>query len=528
MLKKLRVVIAVAFLLFFAFVFIDIKYVTPEWWIFYISRLQFTPALLNLIVVGGFAIISLIFILMLTVLFGRVYCSTLCPLGTLQDVLTRIFNPKKKMRRFKYHKPNNWLRYSILAITAILFIFGSSLLLNLLDPYSNFGKIFSNLMRPLNMLINNELAAHYSRTGTYAINPVEVKGFQLFSIAYAALFLAIIGFLSAWRGRLFCNTICPVGTFLSLISRKSLFQIHLDHAKCNSCGLCAITCKAECIDAKSKNVDMSRCVGCFNCLSACKSNGVLYSIPVKVKSDQEIALPDKRRRFLIGGLLTSAAVFSGMKVLGEEEKRHRGRGQGRGRGRGNQEAPVPVVREFPVSPPGSICIEHFNSTCTACHLCITACPKQVLVPAFTEYGLMGLMQPRLDYGVSFCNYECVVCSQICPTGAIIPLANEEKKRVQIGIAHFVRRNCVVITDKTDCGACAEHCPTQAVRMVLHRNGLFVPEVTDNICVGCGACEHACPTDPKAIYVDGNHTHLVAEMPVIETIEKNIDLDDFPF
>lgn len=523
MLKKIRVLLAVVFLLLFAFIFIDIKHVVPERFLFYLTRLQLAPAVLSTITIGGFAIFSLIFLLLLTALFGRVYCSTLCPLGTLQDMITRIFKLKKKKRRFKYHKPSNWLRYSVFAATTVFIISGSALLLNLLDPYSNFGKIFSNLVRPLYMWMNNQVAAYYG--ASYTVVPVEIKGFQIAAIAYSAIFLFVVGFLAAWRGRLFCNTLCPVGTCLSLISAKSLLKIHLDHEKCNSCGLCAIACKAECIDAKSRKVDISRCVGCFNCLSVCKSNGVLYSVPAKVKEARTPELPDEKRRFILGGLLATTASLAGLKVFADEDEHH---GKGRSRGQGNRGEPVPVVREFAISPPGSQSHDDFNSKCTACHLCVTACPKQVLVPAFTEYGLMGIMQPRLDYKVSFCNYECVVCSQVCPTGAIIPVNNEEKKLIQIGIAHFVRRNCVVITDKTDCGACAEHCPTQAVRMVKHRNGLFIPEVTDSICVGCGACEHACPTDPKSIYVDGNYTHKPAELPQTEAIEKEIDFDEFPF
>ncbi len=527
MLKIIRVLLAVVFLLLFAFIFVDIKHVVPEKFLFYFTRFQLAPAVLSTITIGGFAVFSLIFILLLTALFGRVYCSTLCPLGTLQDVVTRIFKPKKKKRRFKYHKPNNWLRYALFAATAILLIFGSALLLNLLDPYSNFGKIFSNLVRPVYMWANNQLAAYYGNS--YTVVPVEIKGFQAAAIVYSVVFLGVVGFLAAWRGRLFCNTLCPVGACLSLLSRKSLVQIHLDHEKCNSCGLCAITCKAECIDAKERKVDMSRCVGCFNCMSACKSNGVLYTIPSNGKDAKTSDSTDEKRRFILGGLIASAASLTGLKAFAEEEEHTgRGRGRGRGRGQGNRGEPVPVVREFAISPPGSQTHDHFNSKCTACHLCVTACPKQVLVPAFTEYGLMGILQPRLDYGVSFCNYECVVCSQVCPTGAIMPVNNEEKKLVQIGIAHFIRQNCVVITDKTDCGACAEHCPTQAVRMVRHRNGLFLPEVTDAICVGCGACEHACPTDPKSIYVDGNPVHKPAELPQTEAIDKEIDFDEFPF
>lgn len=523
MLKKIRVVLSVVFLLLFAFIFVDFKHVLPESWVYFITRFQLTPAVLSVLVFGGFAVVSLIFLVLLTIIFGRVYCSTLCPLGALQDVFTRLFKPRKKKRRFKYSKPNNWLRYSILAITVLLFVAGNSLFLNLLDPYSNFGKIFSNLVRPVYMWVNNQMAALYENS--YKVIPVEIKGYRWLAVSYAALFLVIIAAMSAWRGRLFCNTICPVGAMLSLFSRKSFFRIQLDKEKCNSCGLCALQCKAECIDTDNRTVDMSRCVGCFNCLSVCRSQGVYFSIAGKNRMPENVLLHDQKRRFLLGGMVAMFTLIPGVRLLSAEQKHQQ---RGKGRGRDNHHEPVPVVREHPLSPPGSISHEHFTSLCTACHLCINACPKQVLVPAFMEYGLKGMMQPRLDYSVSFCNYECVVCSQVCPTGAILRVNNEEKKQIQIGKAHFVRRNCVVITDKTDCGACAEHCPTQAVRMVQHRNGLFVPEVNDEICVGCGACEHACPTDPKAIYVDGNPIHKKAEMPQTEAIKKEIDFNDFPF
>ncbi len=519
-LKKIRVVVSVIFLLFFSFLFIDFRQLIPESWIYHFTRLQLIPAIISVITISGFAVFSLIFLIVLTALFGRVYCSTLCPLGVLQDVMTRIFNPAKKSRRFKYKKPANMLRYLILAATALFFVFGSTLLLNLLDPYSNFGKIFSNIFRPVYMYLNNVLANLLSSSGNYTITPIQIKGFQAFTVFYSFLFLIVVAFLSARRGRLFCNTLCPAGALLSLFSGKSLFRFHLDKEKCNSCGLCAIACKAECIDPVAKTVDMSRCVGCFNCLSACKSHGVLYKNPKKPQLITETVPTNEKRRFIIGGLATSFLTISGMRLFAQQRRRL-------GQGRQNRE-PVEIVREFPIAPPGAQSFKHLNANCTACHLCVTACPKQIIVPAFTEYGLQGIMQPRLDYSLSFCNYECLICSSVCPTGAIKPLNSEQKKSTQVGIAHFVRRNCVVITDKTDCGACAEHCPTQAVRMVLHRNGLFIPEVTPEICVGCGACEYACPTDPKSIYIDGNPVHQKAEKPVSEALDKKIDFDDFPF
>jgi ferredoxin len=185
--------------------------------------------------------------------------------------------------------------------------------------------------------------------------------------------------------------------------------------------------------------------------------------------------------------------------------------------------------KYPVSPPGSAGVENFTDSCTACHLCISACPTQVLQPSFLEYGFLGMMQPRMDYKTAFCDFECVICTQVCPSGAILPTALATKKLLQLGKAKFEKDNCIVYTEKTDCGACAEHCPTKAVTMVPHEN-LKAPEVKDEFCIGCGACEYACPTKPyKAIFVESNLVHQKAEKKKVEKIEKKIDYkDDFPF
>jgi formate hydrogenlyase subunit 6/NADH:ubiquinone oxidoreductase subunit I len=161
----------------------------------------------------------------------------------------------------------------------------------------------------------------------------------------------------------------------------------------------------------------------------------------------------------------------------------------------------------PASPPGSKSIEHFTSNCVACHLCVSRCPTRVLQPSLLEYGLASIMQPVMDYGTGFCEYQCNICSQVCPTGAILPLKLEEKQRSQIGTSHFIKDRCIVFTDGTACGACAEVCPSGAVRMVRHTEELTKPETDENICIGCGNCEFACPVlGGKAIYVVGKEVH----------------------
>jgi ferredoxin len=142
---------------------------------------------------------------------------------------------------------------------------------------------------------------------------------------------------------------------------------------------------------------------------------------------------------------------------------------------------------YPISPPGSISVDHFSSRCTACHLCISSCPTQVLFPSFLDYGIAGIFQPKMNYTASYCNFDCVICGQVCPTGAILPLDINIKKQVQIGKAYFAKDDCIVVTKKRDCGACSEHCPTKAVKMVPYEQRLVVPEVDDKICIGCGAC-----------------------------------------
>jgi ferredoxin len=158
----------------------------------------------------------------------------------------------------------------------------------------------------------------------------------------------------------------------------------------------------------------------------------------------------------------------------------------------------------------------------------------VLQSTFAEFGIDGLFIPKMNFDVNYCQYECNLCGNVCPTGAIKPFELEVKKTIQMGKVTFVKDNCVVSQLEKDCGACAEHCPTKAVRMVPYegKSGkkLFIPEVNTDICIGCGACEHPCPVRPhKAIYVESNPHHLVAQKPKIEKVEQTEgELEEFPF
>ena len=188
----------------------------------------------------------------------------------------------------------------------------------------------------------------------------------------------------------------------------------------------------------------------------------------------------------------------------------------------------PYKKEHPLSPPGSISAEHFNQHCTACHLCVSKCPSHVLKPSLLEYGVGGILQPVMNFENGFCNYDCTLCSEICPNKAILPLTKEEKHLTQVGHVVFIEENCIVHTDNTNCGACAEHCPTQAVTMVPYRVGLTIPKINPDICVGCGGCEYVCPVRPfRAIHIEGNPVHLQAKPIQINKVDET-EIDDFGF
>ncbi len=516
-LKKIRVIISLIFFFLTIGLFLDITGLLPEKFYDSVLYLQFIPSLLKFVSISGLAAAGFIFVLILTLFFGRIYCSTICPLGTLQDIIIFFSKKFKITKKFTKTRTYNWLRYSILSVTIIAFLSGSILLINLLDPFSNFGKISTNLFRPVYIGLNNFIALSLQKIDSYYFYPVHYRSFNLPAFFYSVFFLGVIVLMSLKKGRLFCNTICPVGAILGLVSKFSFFKIIINKDLCNSCQKCVISCKAGCIDIKEQKVNFSECVGCLNCLIPYPSNGINFSFSSQKGSKKEDEKkPDlHKRKFLKNSMMLTLGVSAF--PINKNDLQNLKLTQN------------PEQKNHPVTPPGSVSFEHFTKLCTACHLCISACPTQVLQASFLEYGLGGMMQPRMDFYNEYCNFECTVCGEVCPTGAILPLDKEKKKTTQIGKVIFIKQNCIVETEGTDCGACSEHCPTKAVKMIPYK-GLFLPKVNTEICIGCGACEFACPTEPyKAIYVDGNPVHKTAKKPEVKKIDDDFDAEeDFPF
>ena len=496
MLRKIRIVAATICFALITLLFLDVTG-TLHLWFGWLAKIQFLPAVLAL---NAGVIILLV---TLTLLFSRIYCSVICPLGVFQDIVSWVAGKHKK-NRFRYSPALSWLRYGMLVIFIVTVVAGLASWAALIAPYSAYGRIATNLFAPVYRWGNNLLAAVAEHFDSYAFYSTEVWLKSLPSLLVALVTLAVIVVL-AWRnGRTYCNTICPVGTTLGMLSRFSLFRPVIDTSKCNGCQSCARNCKASCIDAKNHTIDYSRCVTCFDCIDKCRQGAIRYVPrtqairPTKPATGTEEKGGESRRAFLtLTGVLAGSALLKAqeMKVDGGlaiiEEKK------------------IPK-RATPITPPGSLSASHLAQHCTACQLCISSCPNQVLRPSGK---LMTFMQPEMSYERGYCRPECAKCAEVCPTDAIRLTSLAEKSGIQIGHAVWVKDNCIVLTDGVSCGNCARHCPVGAIQMVASDPDVAdsprIPVVNTERCIGCGACENLCPARPfSAIYVEGHQKHRI--------------------
>lgn len=395
-----------------------------------VLHLQLGPDLLkSFSIFSVAAIIIALSILLLTLLFGRFYCSIICPFGLLQDFIGTIFG-RKTGKTPNYYK----IRYTLAVITFAFLVTGSAVLFKFLDPYTNFGLIVSNFL--------NSTSSS--------------------SLTHAILVLVVISLLVIFKNRIFCTTICPIGTILGLCSKKGVFKLHIN-SDCVNCGLCEKECTAGCID--SNIIDNERCIRCLKCIASCPQQAIKYE---RIKKN-EVEFNTSRRRFILGCAyfgIALATVKTGL-LLAKEK--------------------LPKIKKIPVCPPGAGSYERFKSKCTSCNLCVTNCKSKVLKSPDSEFDTV-----HLDFSSGKCEYDCNVCSQVCPTGALKKMNLKEKQHCKIGIAKIDYNKCL------SCGSCITACPTGALKK--KKTSLSnTPELNQNLCIGCGACENACSV--KSITVD---------------------------
>ena len=493
MLRKARILLATVMMTLVTLLFLDFTG-TLHAWLGWTAKVQFLPALLALNV----AVVATL--LALTLVFGRIYCSVVCPLGILQDMVASV---RRKRNPYHYSREHRWLRYGVLVVFVVAFAAGLGSLVALLAPYSSYGRMAQSLLQPVWLGANNLLASVAEHYESYAFYHVDVWVRSLPTFAVALGSFAVIAALALHGGRTYCNAICPVGTLLSLFARFSWLKIRFDEDKCRKCGKCERNCKAACIDFKKMSVDYSRCVACGNCLEQCAFGSLHYGRP-KASSHAETAAGKAtpreadagRRSFLLGTAMATTAA-----LLAQEKKKVDG-------GLATIEDKVEPQRLTPLTPPGSVSAKNMQQRCTACQLCVSKCPNGVLRPSTS---LLTMMQPTMSYERGYCRPECNRCSEVCPTGAIRPITLDVKSSTQIGHAVWVGKNCLPITDGVECGNCARHCPTGAITMMNldpdDELSPSFPTVDETRCIGCGACENLCPARPfTAIYVEGHEVH----------------------
>ena len=417
------------------------------------AKIQFLPAVLALNVGVVIALV------LLTLLLGRVYCSVICPLGVFQDIISWV-SGKVKKNRFRYSPALSWLRYGVLAVFIVALVAGVVSLTALIAPYSAYGRIISNLLTPLYQWGNNVLVLWAERVDSYAFYSVDVwmKGLSTFAVAVGTV---IVLFILAWRGgRTYCNTICRWVQYWDsyldiLILNRLLIRLNVMVAD-----FVLVIASLPALIPKHMRL-IIRCVACMDCLGKCRQGAIKYvsgqmllkkqapaSEGVGKRVSQASLNKEKVDTARRGFFTVSALIAASVAVKAQEKKVDGGL--------------APLIdkkvpkRATPIVPAGALSFRHFAQHCTACQLCVSVCPNQVLRPSG---DLKHLMQPEMSYERGYCRPECAKCAEVCPTDAIHLADLTEKSSVQIGHAVWVAQNCIVNTGWVSCGNCARHCPT---------------------------------------------------------------------
>ena len=503
--RIIRQILGASTFILITLLFLDFSGVLHKY-LSFLAKMQFIAAFMTASVTS---VVILIAILAVTLVFGRVYCSVVCPMGIFQDGMARLGRIGRK-NPCSYSKAKNILRYSILVVFIVVCsMAGFAGLASLIEPYSAYGRMAQNLFQPVYLWCNNLLALIAERANSYAFYEKEVWIRSIPTFVIAAVTFVAIGFLAIRNGRTYCNTICPVGSILGLFSRFSLLKMHIDEEKCVGCDLCTKNCKASCINGKEHLLDYSRCVMCGDCMALCPQEAIDYkhikwtsefaqkrAEDAKVTEQKPEKVDEGKRAFT----LTSLMLLAGAATAQTKVKLDGGLAK--------IEDKMEPKRGTPIVPPGAHSLKDFTRRCTACQLCVSKCPNDVLRPS---NELTTLMQPRMSFEKGACRVECTACSEVCPTGAISLITKEEKSAIKIGHAVWVQQNCVTVTDKVECGNCARHCPAGAIMMLpsdpKDESSAKRPVVNENKCIGCGMCEYVCPSRPyPAIFVVGEEEH----------------------
>jgi len=441
-----------------------------------------------------------------TIIIGRFFCGWICPLGTLNQIASRLKRGHPAAVEVERNRWRSWqnTKYYILVGLMIAAVF-STAVVGLIDPISLITRSFTLSILPgfnytmragVNALKGIPGASSVAGALDAALNRGAIgfrQPYYKLSFLFGTIFLTVL-LLNRYITRFWCRGICPLGALLGLASRLSIFGMEKKHERCTNCNLCVLHCQGAAEPQGGVKWLPSECLLCFNCGAVCPEDVVRFKFfPVQESIKQSTDL--SRRRLLAGAAFGAIALPLMRSNIGLD------------------------VANNPrlIRPPGALEEREFLKRCIRCGECMKVCPNNALHPTLLEAGPEGIWTPMLIPRIGYCEYSCVLCGQVCPTGAIRRIDEDEKlgrkngKPIRIGTAFYDRGRCLPWAMNIECVVCEEHCPTspKAIRLRTERvtqdNGevktIRRPYVDPNLCIGCGICENKCPVvDKPAIYV----------------------------
>jgi polyferredoxin len=459
-------------------------------------------------------------VLALTLVFGRVFCGWICPFGTLHHFFGWIFPSRylKGTRRLDANHTKWWQtgKYYLMLGFLAAAVAGSAIG-GLLDPIcvavraigmgvlpalQYFGIRTSDAAASTNLRpLQNSADAAQDFFASTVWTSNQAYFHQTWFIVF---FLVAILFMNRFIPRFWCRALCPLGAFLGVFSRFALFGMEKDHSKCTDCNLCLVHCQGADSPQGGVKHRQDECHMCLNCESACPEDVIKFRFLPKLKGS--IAKTDLGRRTVMASAAGGAMAIPGMRIANWPDRAY-----------------DPKV----IRPPGSVEEREFLERCIRCAECMKVCPNNALHPAFFEAGIEGLWTPIPIPRIGYCEFSCVLCGQVCPTGAIQKITEKAKmgigqKPISIGTAMYDQGRCLPWSMATPCIVCEEFCPTSPKAIwaedveIPKRDDRYQgkgeharmtsvkvqrPHVDPSLCIGCGACEKVCPiVDEPAVYV----------------------------
>ena len=435
-----------------------------------------------------FIFLPAISIIVLTVIFGRVFCSWICPLGTLLDLWQRMMPAKRYYQKKTFPE----IRYSLLILTIISSLLGLQLV-GFVDPFSLLFRGLTFIIDPLiNLVIVGFFDYLYLNTPEY-ISSISEPIYQTLKrtilayqqVYFLSVFLTFCILLSIFAlelidNRLWCKKVCPLGALLSIISRFSLLK-RLPQKLCNKCNQCKDLCKMSSFNSEGFQ-NQENCTRCMQCVKTCSNNKIQFTFKLLKKTTNHTYI--SRRNFVnstvVGCLLPLVNTIDAQKRLSNP---------------------------YLLRPPGAKKETEFQDLCVRCGECMKVCITNALQPTMLESGWSGIFVPRIIPRLGYCEFNCYLCGQVCPTGAIQFLNLKQKHKTVIGKAYFDKNRCLPYAKNTPCIVCEEHCPVydKAIKYntvnVKNKDGKIIelkqPYVVYDRCIGCGICENKCPVKGEA-------------------------------